>query len=352
MHKCQICLNKYKNVKLFSSRISICGRCVNLLNNYNNPAQFAHNTLRERLLNKLLEKATIESSDPNFKLSEFREQEIARIMKDPHGFIDKILPEWINKKTASSSENSIEIKIIRAYRRGLIHYDNPNKFGRTNQWESISKAIKISDKMKCCMCNATNVELDTHHIVYVKKFGTNQKTNLISLCRNCHEKIHGRKLEFSDTDKIYKNAPLPEPEPINNLNTPDTNSVADSFKITEIAETSINYKPDISNATHNNSKAKEADTKQNYDEKNKYIYASKPNTKKFTPTKIEHHKEKSTFKCLEKYKNNLLVEKKEFYNLNTPKKILLIINLLSITVLILINILFFVYLFILISKQN
>lgn len=348
MHKCQICLNKYKNVKLFSSRISICGRCVNLLNNYNNPAQFAHDTLRERLLNKLLEKATIESSDPNFKLSGFREQEIAKIMKDPHGFVDKILPEWINKKTASSSENSIEIKIIRAYRRGLIHYDNPNKFGRTNQWESISKAIKIYDKMKCCMCNATNVELDTHHIVYVKKFGTNQKTNLISLCRNCHEKIHGRKLEFSDTDKIYKNAP----EPINNLNTPDTNSGAAFFKRIEIAETSINYKPDISNATHNNSKAKEADTKQNYDEKISTSTPLNQTQKNLPPTKIERHKEKSTLKCLEKYKNNLLVEKKEFYNLNTPKKILLIINLLSITVLILMNILFFVYFLILISKQT
>lgn len=196
MHKCKICLREYKKIKFHSERISICGICVNTLNNYNHSAEFAHNTLRERLLNNILTKATIDVSDSNLILSVSREREIERIMENPHQVVDSIFPEWLNKKTISSDENSPEIKIIRAYRRGLIHYDTPNRFGRTNQWDSISKAIKISDKMTCCMCRSTGVELDTHHIVWVRNFGTNQKTNLITLCRKCHEKVHERKFNF------------------------------------------------------------------------------------------------------------------------------------------------------------
>lgn len=52
--------------------------------------------------------------------------------------------------------------------------------------------IKNRDNMLCRMCfeSGESVNLQVHHIVPVSDGGNDDKTNLILLCHNCHNKVH------------------------------------------------------------------------------------------------------------------------------------------------------------------
>lgn len=57
-------------------------------------------------------------------------------------------------------------------------------------WPELSTAVKVRDNYTCQRCGATNVELHAHHIVKLRDGGSNNLTNLLTLCRHCHALEH------------------------------------------------------------------------------------------------------------------------------------------------------------------
>lgn len=58
-------------------------------------------------------------------------------------------------------------------------------------WDEIRRAVLERDRYKCCN-NPTHVsqELHVHHVVPITRGGTHQLSNLITLCDDCHKKVH------------------------------------------------------------------------------------------------------------------------------------------------------------------
>ena len=50
--------------------------------------------------------------------------------------------------------------------------------------------IRERDGNRCSICGRTNVELHVHHIVPLSEKGGNDPSNLMSVCVDCHRKLH------------------------------------------------------------------------------------------------------------------------------------------------------------------
>jgi hypothetical protein len=63
--------------------------------------------------------------------------------------------------------------------------------GRLDQarWDALRRRVYERDGYKCQNCSAGG-EVHAHHIVPLRANGTNSMTNLITLCRACHMRLH------------------------------------------------------------------------------------------------------------------------------------------------------------------
>lgn len=61
-----------------------------------------------------------------------------------------------------------------------------------SNWDSLRHIVYERDGYKCCNCGSNWEQLHAHHIVPLSKGGTNDLYNLITLCKSCHERVHGR----------------------------------------------------------------------------------------------------------------------------------------------------------------
>lgn len=203
MATCKICLKKYKHLKYRSSRVCICGRCTNDLNKYKQVADKAYHEARQMLERGILRRAQSDlfSSKPSWI-----HEKAAQILRDPSGEVERAFPGWVNRLVADHSNSTKVFKIIRAERRGLLHCDEPHRWGYPKNWTDVAGNIRKLDKFACVACNAIGIELHVHHIVYVSNYGTHRKTNLITLCRRCHELEHKRVFDkgenMVDTDLV------------------------------------------------------------------------------------------------------------------------------------------------------
>ena len=57
-------------------------------------------------------------------------------------------------------------------------------------WAEIREQVFKRDKYQCQNCGTSGARLNCHHIVPLDKGGTNNLSNLITLCEKCHAKIH------------------------------------------------------------------------------------------------------------------------------------------------------------------
>lgn len=57
-------------------------------------------------------------------------------------------------------------------------------------WAHISKSIKERDGWACRNCGSDGPVLHTHHVVPLLRGGSNSDSNLITLCEQCHCKVH------------------------------------------------------------------------------------------------------------------------------------------------------------------
>ena len=57
------------------------------------------------------------------------------------------------------------------------------------------------DKYTCQVCKSKNTRLEVHHIKYRSQGGTDDLDNLITLCADCHKKVHSGKLSINKKPK-------------------------------------------------------------------------------------------------------------------------------------------------------
>jgi 5-methylcytosine-specific restriction endonuclease McrA len=82
------------------------------------------------------------------------------------------------------SEESAERKeAYKSYYRRFHSSDYPEN------WDEITAKVRARDGHKCGNCGSTT-NLDVHHIVPKSRGGTNELSNLRTLCHDCHKKIH------------------------------------------------------------------------------------------------------------------------------------------------------------------
>jgi 5-methylcytosine-specific restriction endonuclease McrA len=61
--------------------------------------------------------------------------------------------------------------------------------------KATSKAVYQRDCWHCRHCNR-NDQLHPHHIVYRSAGGSDDLSNLVTLCAKCHDDVHGGRLKL------------------------------------------------------------------------------------------------------------------------------------------------------------
>lgn len=62
--------------------------------------------------------------------------------------------------------------------------------GFNYEFSSRREAVLYRDNYTCQCCGKKNIRLEVHHIIYRSNGGTDDENNLITLCENCHSKVH------------------------------------------------------------------------------------------------------------------------------------------------------------------
>lgn len=173
MHKgtgmrCQICLKDFKKIRFHTKRISICGRCVQSLNGYQEVAEPSHTILVQRYEGAILRRA---NADLQSEDESTRERALWRL-EHIGEIVARRMPDWLNRVLSDRKNASRLYKIIRAHRRGLLHFDAPRSMGYRSDFKEVARRVRLDDEYKCMECQVRNVELHVHHIIYKSNFGT------------------------------------------------------------------------------------------------------------------------------------------------------------------------------------
>lgn len=94
----------------------------------------------------------------------------------------------------------------------MSYIDNPHtrrfptakereEFYQSRTWYDIKENARKRDFYMCRICE-NNSALDGHHLTYERWGGQEQPRDILSLCRDCHNKIHEKKEDLNDEAKI------------------------------------------------------------------------------------------------------------------------------------------------------
>ncbi|MFA1821494.1 RNA-guided endonuclease IscB [Virgibacillus oceani] len=107
--------------------------------------------------------------------------------------VAKQLNKWINMNSIHLEDAAIDIRTIEAgYKPYKWQYQKSNRLD-----ENIRKAVIFRDEHQCKKCGKENGRLEVHHIIPKRLNGSNSLHNLITLCPDCHSKITGNELNYS-----------------------------------------------------------------------------------------------------------------------------------------------------------
>lgn len=59
-----------------------------------------------------------------------------------------------------------------------------------DNWDEIASEVRSRDDHTCQNCRRTDLQLDVHHIVPVSAGGSHRRSNLVTLCVDCHNAVH------------------------------------------------------------------------------------------------------------------------------------------------------------------
>lgn len=102
------------------------------------------------------------------------------------------LNKWVNINNYWLEDIAINIKAL-SYDYVQYKWNNENEVRLD---ENIRKAVIFRDGCKCKECGAKNVKLEIHHIKPRRLNGSNLLTNLITLCKKCHQKTKGKEEQY------------------------------------------------------------------------------------------------------------------------------------------------------------
>ena len=171
MAGCAICLRD-KKPKFKTSRLTICTRCVTLLNETTLSAREAVERLRVDLLANVIHRHG--PSD------------------GAEGWVARRFPGILDAWCQDPGRMGVPIKVVRAYRRKLVCLDR-RYLDYPADWRMLSYRHRHRDKYTCNLCrkrDETCRVLQSHHIVFRSRSGTNYAANIVVLCLNCHQKQH------------------------------------------------------------------------------------------------------------------------------------------------------------------
>jgi ribosome-binding protein aMBF1 (putative translation factor) len=126
MPTCKICLRTFKKIRFNSSRICICGRCTNFLNECREVAQESYQAIGDLLKTGMLNRAHADIA-PNVPL--WRQERAKRTLENLDQEYRDALPDWTNRLLKDPENHTKIFKIARAHRRKLLHYDRPHGWG-------------------------------------------------------------------------------------------------------------------------------------------------------------------------------------------------------------------------------
>jgi len=113
-------------------------------------------------------------------------------------FVESILPvsRW-KVETASFDIHKISNPDVKIW-----DYQNGNQKGFYN----VKAYVLHRDEYQCQKCKTKKCKLHTHHIVFRTNGGTDTPSNLITLCEECHEKLHRGEFEIKGVRSKTKDA--------------------------------------------------------------------------------------------------------------------------------------------------
>ena len=102
------------------------------------------------------------------------------------------LNKWINITAYWLEDVAIDIRALTdGYEPYKWQYQKSNRLD-----ENIRKAVILRDGCRCMECGKTNTALEVHHIKPRRLNGSNTLSNLITLCRKCHQKTEGKEEQY------------------------------------------------------------------------------------------------------------------------------------------------------------
>jgi len=79
--------------------------------------------------------------------------------------------------------------------------------GQKKGFENTKKYVFWRDGYTCQHCGKSNLVLNAHHIIFRSNGGSDRPDNLITLCEDCHKKLHAGKIKLKvEKPKLFKEA--------------------------------------------------------------------------------------------------------------------------------------------------
>lgn len=190
MANCHICLQDRTRLKFSTRRMKICRWCVTTLNREAMTVSEAEARRAAALHSYLFARYTGYLSSVDAALREKGDWGL-RTLDD---FVERIRAGGFSRQCGDVRDQSVEIKIIRAWKKGLI-LPGRQYTAYPKNWPFTAAYIKHLDKERCNRCRKSRSDdpdliLHAHHIVHRSWGGSNNRKNLVTLCLGCHQKQH------------------------------------------------------------------------------------------------------------------------------------------------------------------
>lgn len=65
-----------------------------------------------------------------------------------------------------------------------------NIYLKSDQWKDVRLEALVRTDASCCICGYRSLSNDAHHVVYPQSFWDTRESDLVVLCRPCHNFIH------------------------------------------------------------------------------------------------------------------------------------------------------------------
>lgn len=207
MPTCRLCKHTFKTLRFQTAHIDVCTRCINTLNESPEPAIHAQSRLAEMLSRGMRRNAERDLTAEE----EWKRRKAQWTLENLDAAVAKALPDWITRLLEKPENSTRDFRIMRAHRRGMLRMDGFAAY--PGNWVDVARNIRTRDKWRCLACGSLDDILDVHHIIYLSNHGTNQQSNLITLCRPCHQEEHGREFDWPEAQDPESLSPIqPQPE--------------------------------------------------------------------------------------------------------------------------------------------